>query len=297
MNHPFFSVIITTYNRPEFILEAVESVLQQKFKDYELIIIDDGSVSDYSKLKTFVEDHQQVKFVRKQNEERSAARNYAVDLSKGEFICFLDDDDIYYEDHLLRFFKEIQVEQNAHQMFFKCGVMQNDGRGALNKLPLPEPEKITKTHNKDGNFELKNAKFNPGSVCIPKKILSEIKFNHALYNMEDVDLWLRINRKYPLKIVSAFTYEHRLHGENTVLGGEYAIRGKIKTLEHWLKHYKFIPRYMIIDDLKSSMIDLLNEIKKRNKLEAFYLLIKILKYKPTFLFKRQFFGELKEILR
>lgn len=101
---PFFSVIITTYNRPKKLIRAVQSVLDQTYKDFELIIVNDGSQSDYTEVINYIEPYSQIRYFFKENEERSVARNYGVDKANGKFICFLDDDDYYLPNHLQVFY-------------------------------------------------------------------------------------------------------------------------------------------------------------------------------------------------
>lgn len=90
MTNPFFSVIITTYNRPDKLIRAIDSVLSQEFKDFELIIVNDGSTSDYSNVLSHIGGNEKIRYFFKENEERSVARNFGVEKAKGDWICFLD---------------------------------------------------------------------------------------------------------------------------------------------------------------------------------------------------------------
>jgi len=96
---PFFSIIIPTYNRADMILSAIDSVLKQEFEDWELIIVDDGS-TDHTKLTVSGIVDNRVKYFWKENGERGAARNYGVKHSKGDYVFFLDSDDLLYPKHL-----------------------------------------------------------------------------------------------------------------------------------------------------------------------------------------------------
>jgi glycosyltransferase involved in cell wall biosynthesis len=98
---PYFSIVIPTYNRAHLISPTIESVLQQEFSDFELLVIDDGSTDN---TRALIEGYQRkdtrVHYYFKQNNERGAARNFGIGKSKGEFIVFLDSDDILRENHL-----------------------------------------------------------------------------------------------------------------------------------------------------------------------------------------------------
>ena len=87
------SVVIPTFNRSAVIIRAINSVFNQTFKDYELIIVDDGSSDDtYESLKLFI-DTKKIKYFRQNNLGVSAARNLGVKNANGQFVAFLDSDD------------------------------------------------------------------------------------------------------------------------------------------------------------------------------------------------------------
>ncbi len=92
------SVIITTYNRKNFLLDAVNSVIQQDFEDKEIIVIDDGSDDDSYEI---IRD-MPVKYLWKPNGGISSARNTGIKVSKGEYIAFLDVDDRWLKGKLKR---------------------------------------------------------------------------------------------------------------------------------------------------------------------------------------------------
>src|SRR5690554_3168461 len=95
LKKPLFSIVIPTFNRASYITKAIESVINQTINDWELIIIDDGSSDNtFEVIKPYLLD-QRIKYQYQINQERSIARNNAVKISLGEYICFLDSDDYY----------------------------------------------------------------------------------------------------------------------------------------------------------------------------------------------------------
>ncbi len=97
---PLFSIIIPTYNRALLLGDTIESVLNQKFEDFELLIIDDGSTDNtQAVVQKFVSDVR-VRYFKKENGERGAARNFGASLATGQFINFFDSDDLMYPNHL-----------------------------------------------------------------------------------------------------------------------------------------------------------------------------------------------------
>ncbi|MEE9614146.1 MAG: glycosyltransferase family A protein, partial [Thermodesulfobacteriota bacterium] len=97
------SVVVPVYNRPEYVREALTSVFGQTFKDYEVIVVDDGSTEDTKGA--LGEYLQGVNYFYKKNGGAASARNYGIEKSTGEYVAFLDSDDLWEEDKL-----DVQVE-------------------------------------------------------------------------------------------------------------------------------------------------------------------------------------------
>jgi glycosyltransferase involved in cell wall biosynthesis len=91
---PFFSVIIPVYNRAALLREALDSVLLQTFKDYEVIVVDDGSTDEISAV--IVGHSEAVRFFKQANSGPGAARNLGIQNARGDYVAFLDGDDIWF---------------------------------------------------------------------------------------------------------------------------------------------------------------------------------------------------------
>ncbi len=97
---PFFSVIITTYNRGNLLKRALDSLLAQTESDWEAIIIDDGSTDDTEvQMKPYLQKSKKIKYKKKKREGYSLAKNAGVSFAFGKFITFLDSDDEYDPAH------------------------------------------------------------------------------------------------------------------------------------------------------------------------------------------------------
>ena len=92
---PRVSVVIPTYNRSDYILEAVESILTQTYRDFEIIIVDDGSTDDTRDVLAGQIEAGTIRYIYQENRSKSAARNHGIRLAKGEYIAFLDSDDLF----------------------------------------------------------------------------------------------------------------------------------------------------------------------------------------------------------
>ncbi len=98
---PFFSVVITTYNRPKQLVKALESLQLQTETDWQCIIIDDGSAQPtISQIDYIVRNDNRFKYIFKKNTGTYLSKNLGAKLSEGFFVTFLDDDDLYHPQHL-----------------------------------------------------------------------------------------------------------------------------------------------------------------------------------------------------
>ncbi len=206
---PFFTVIIPTYNRAKPLLEAVESVLQQDFLDFELIVIDDGSTDNTRQLmETEAAKDGRIRYIYQENAERSAARNHGIEISKGKYICFLDSDDVYLKDHLSLFRKTI--ETNNHPIAMVLGNSLAEVNGKIRK----DPPYVTQT---DDPIELVlKISICSQRVCIHSSILKEYQYDVNLRVGEDQELWSRIVRKYPIVHSDQYTVVIRDFGDRTI---------------------------------------------------------------------------------
>ena len=100
---PKISVILTVYNRAHFLRRCIDSLLNQSFKDWELIIVDDGSNDNSIEILNEYElNYENIKVFQQENKKLPLSRNKGIELSEGEYITFLDSDDEYVKDHLLK---------------------------------------------------------------------------------------------------------------------------------------------------------------------------------------------------
>ena len=116
-----FSVIIPTYNRADLLVRALKSLIAQTYKDWEAIIVDDGSTDDtYSQIKFYLEPDSGIKYKRRRHVGEARSKNFGINTSSGKFITFLDSDDEYATSHLES--RKDFLEQNPHIKFLYGGV-------------------------------------------------------------------------------------------------------------------------------------------------------------------------------
>ncbi len=191
--YPFVSVIIPSYNRGWILKEAIDSVLVQDYKHFELIIIDDGSTDNTRDiLKTY---GGQIKTITQSNKGVSAARNAGIASSTGSLIAFLDSDDLWLPKKLSR-----QVEffiSNPDAVI--CQTEEIWIRNGKRVNPKIKHKKIS-----GDIFEpsLSLCLISPSAVMIKKSLFDDVGiFDEELFACEDYDLWLRISYKYRVELI------------------------------------------------------------------------------------------------
>lgn len=120
MKRPLFSIVMATYESKKSIKKAIDSVLVQTFKDWELIIVDDGSTDKTDKVCNRYLSDDRIRYVHQEHAGASFAKNKGIEIASGKYITFLDSDDLYLPKHL-ESRKEV-IERNPHIEFFHGGV-------------------------------------------------------------------------------------------------------------------------------------------------------------------------------
>lgn len=206
---PFFSVVIPTYNREQLIKKAIGSVVAQTYKCWELIVVDDGSVDNTKKAVTYFNDLR-IKYIYQQNCERSVARNNGVNQSEGKYICFLDSDDYYLNNHLENLHQIIEASGSPEAVFITDVVREEKG-----KLTEVGQEKIDEHVNSVCYILCSRETVIPARVAIHSKILKDCRFNNRLKISEDTELFTRIGKTHPFIQVPRQTVVYHLHDNNS----------------------------------------------------------------------------------
>ncbi|VAX38082.1 hypothetical protein MNBD_UNCLBAC01-1348 [hydrothermal vent metagenome] len=194
---PFFSIIIPTYNRKEFLKITINSVLQQTFDNFELIIVDDGS-SDYTH--DFVKGLSDKRIVYEYQENRgvSAARNRGIKLSRGDWVVFLDSDDKFVPEKLFKTFEFIN-QFPAIKVFHTEELWYRSGKFLNQKKKHKKP---------DGDVYLKVLPIcciSISTIVLHKNIFEDIGlFDESLISCEDYDFLLRLTCKYKVKLIEKY---------------------------------------------------------------------------------------------
>lgn len=135
------SVLMPTFNRAEYLAEAIDSILNQTHKDWELIVIDDGSVDSTPKLmEYYVGLDQRIKYFKTENQGIAKARNTAFKHSTGNIIAVMDSDDLCSPDRLTRQLKEIQ---KGAEVCYSSYLRADENATVIDGVKVPKPKQIT----------------------------------------------------------------------------------------------------------------------------------------------------------
>jgi len=227
---PKVSVVIPTYNCAKYLPEAIDSVLNQTYQDFEIIVVDDGSTDNtVTVLQRYIQNNSVV-YIYQKNQGVSTSRNKGINKSTGEYICFLDADDVLFPESIRKRVNFLDKHKNAGAVFADY-VWQIDENIA------PEPRLksenfLKKTSNIIGLHNKNEIVFNKGiykkllgmnnpihtnAIMLRKCIVEDIGFFKSdMVIGEDVDYWLRVAKKYEIGFIDEilFCYKHYRGGSS-----------------------------------------------------------------------------------
>lgn len=206
---PLISIVMPAYNAEKFIRESINSVLMQTYKNWQLIIVDDGSADSTTKIVNSFKDSRII-LIKQNHLGVSVARNQGIKISQGEWVAFLDSDDIWHKNKLKRQVKNIN---NYNFLFSRAWFIKNK-----NKLGLTRNlDKIPKKRYAALAELIKSNFINLGSVLFKKDIINQY-FDTELSIGEDYDLWLRILSNPNVRIMADNMplLGYRVHSESTM---------------------------------------------------------------------------------
>jgi glycosyltransferase involved in cell wall biosynthesis len=217
-HEPLVSIILCTYNRAHLVKRAVASVFIQHYRNWELIIIDDGSTDNTEQvLMPIVKSNRRITYHYHANRGLAASRNVGIALAQGEYIAFLDSDDEYREDHLAL---RVELMQRTPSVALLYGGIEYVGPNE--KLYVPDARRPGK------KIHLSKC-YASGTFFVRTRALKKLGGFRNLPFAEDFDLIQRL-KKRGIKIakVKQPTYRYHVEAENRLCdlygrGGEAAI--------------------------------------------------------------------------
>jgi len=203
---PFFSIVTPTYNRAHMINATIQSVIRQTFEDWELVIVDDGSTDNTREVVDQLSEDR-IRYIWQSNGERSAARNAGLEIVTGEFICFIDSDDIWHPDHLAQIYGEVMAHNQKPALYFTSWTWVLPMRAKDICFASPGGKNLVE-------YVIEN-QIAPSAACIHKSIGQQMKFNPALRINEDVEYFARVVSIFDLIQIPASSVDLIVHPGNT----------------------------------------------------------------------------------
>lgn len=203
------SFIIPTFNRAPWLKLTLENILQQREREWEILVIDDGSTDDTAQVASQFTDAR-IRYFYREHGERCAARNFGLAQTRGEFVVFADDDDFLHPDMLVRT-QEVHAKTGAGLVYMGSQIM--DERGTI----LPQAPFVPTVR---GNMlrELLVDNFGLNAALIERAWVERVGgFDLAITTSEDWDLWIRMAAAgCQFDFVPDVMLYYRTHAENTV---------------------------------------------------------------------------------
>ena len=208
MQEPTVSVIVTTYNREEYLKEAVQSILNQTYKDFELIVVDNYSNYDFFKVIEGFSDNRIRSFQNANNGIIAVNRNYGISKAKGRYLAFCDDDDLWKPDKLSR-----QLEAIQNDADIVC-----TGLLRFSSIVLDEVQGVVDNSTRFVTLNDLLYKYPIALSSVLIKRSDSVLFNEQKFwvAIEDYELWLRLYFEgYRIKIINTPLICYRDNLNNT----------------------------------------------------------------------------------
>ena len=203
--NPKVSVIIPTYNSAQFIIETLESVFAQTYKNYEVIVVDDGSTDNTKEvLKPYMS---KIRYIYKENGGPASARNVGIKNARGEYIAFLDSDDLWLPEKLEKQIRYFEKHPEIDMVFADC---IRFGEEVSNT-----PRNYTK-HLISNDMFVNIWWYNivPTSTVMVKRVCFDkvglFDESKEIEGTEDAEMWLRITREYKVDYVKEVVTKYKI---------------------------------------------------------------------------------------
>ncbi|AZA80398.1 glycosyltransferase family 2 protein [Chryseobacterium lactis] len=252
------SIGISAYNTEKYIKYAIQSILAQSYRDFELIIINDGSTDNTSdEIKKFNDDR--IVFIDdKENKGLIFRLNQLVKLSKNDFFIRMDADDIMFPDRLEKQIEILNTNRNAD-------IIYSDAISINNKNEVLGYKKSYLIKNKKDILEGR-APIHP-SVAIKRHVLLDNPYQEGFFQMEDMELWYRLAENYNFFNINEPLLFYREESTKISIKHKKMRKGLFNfTQKYFPDHFIFKNKIMLASNLKFYMYSILEFFNQENLL-------------------------------
>jgi glycosyltransferase involved in cell wall biosynthesis len=221
---PFFSIVISTKNRANLITTPIDSILNQTFVDFELIIVDNASEDNTEEVVNAYQDPR-ITFLKNDiDRERCFARNRGIKAAQGAYVCFLDSDDAYLENHLQIIYDEI-LKNKIIGLYFTNAYETFNFSDKKERI-CPDLDQYNLFHY------ILTYTFNPARVAVHRSVLFDYQYDEKIPGLEDLDLWLRIASKHPVFQIKERTILYNIHDESYSMDSNQRFKRELKMFRY-----------------------------------------------------------------
>lgn len=202
---PLISVIIATYNRQDFIVEAVQSALDQTYKNIEVIIVDDGSTDDSSSVidRAFGEDSR-VSYYYQDNNKRASAFNHGLQYARGEYVAIVDSDNRWLP-RRLELGYEALVNNPEYDIVYGDIILIDENGNEISR------ENMKRYSGNIANKLIKDNCVSINTALVPRRCFDELgPMDISRKRADDYELWLRFSTAYRFLYIPEFMAEYRV---------------------------------------------------------------------------------------
>ncbi|MFZ6665199.1 glycosyltransferase family 2 protein [Peijinzhouia sedimentorum] len=237
---PFFSILLPIYNREDFLAETIDTVLNQSFKDWELVAVDDGSTDkSVSILEAYGDDR--IRIIKQKNAGAGAARNTAISNASGEYFAFLDSDDLWKPNHLELHHAAI-VKSNFQKAFFRSFI------AFIENGAIKDHQSIVENNFKDSLEYAMQVALYPTACSFHHSLFANIRFNEQIKINIDAECFIRVAAISQFFVIPEHTGLIRRHPGNLSVAGS---TNYLRQIEVWSKIQSYpevktrLPRHYI----------------------------------------------------
>lgn len=253
------SVIIPTYNRKDMVIRAINSVLNQSLSPYEIIVVDDGSTDGTSDLFPI----EGVNYIKIDHSGFPGdVRNRGVEISKGDYVAFLDSDDIWLDNKL-------EKQADYFKSNRECRILHTRERWVRNGKEVSQKKRKHKRSGYLFKESLQGCILGPSTVLMDKKLFKEFKgFDARIEVGEDYDLWLRITNSTEVDYIDReLIVKNAGHGDQLSYKYGFIEPFKIDVLENLIKEFNLTDenRTLAVEALHKKYEIIINGCLKRGK--------------------------------
>ncbi len=213
--HPFVSIIMPAHNHASHIRQAIESIINQTFSRWELIIIGDASVNGTEKIVDEYSDQANIKVFHEENQGLSARLNRGLDLAQGRYFGFLPSNDLFYPEKLDIQVGWLEARPDVAALAGLQTFIDHDGQ-PLTDYHVQKWFDVSPKGKEDFLLGLLERNFvSAPSVLIRTEILRDLGgFDPDYISMQDYDLWFRLLKQYEMNVLPKPVVYYRWHGDN-----------------------------------------------------------------------------------